>query len=385
MRTAREWVVSVSAVLALAAAVAVAVLAFSGRFDRVSTKLPPPRKVVLYTSVDDPIARAVVERFRLDMQIIVELVGDTEATKTTGLVQRLLAEKESPRADVWWSSEPMGTILLAREGVLAPMESPPYNIETGEAWPEEFKSPDGTWHAFAQRARVIGYNSRWVRATTTPMTLRDVVDPEWKGRVGIARPQFGTTRTHMAALVAWHGPELFREWLEALHANEVRLYDGNATIVRAIAMGEIDLGLTDTDDVWSGMRNAWPVAMNYEIVDERVLRTRGGQESPGGALRRPASAGLPSVGSLTIPNTVSIVKGGPNPVQAKILAEYLLSERTEIMLAQSEQHTMPIRPWISHSREFSTYVIPSPAAVDWERVADAMPEAMRICEEVLGR
>ncbi len=378
--------------IVLLGAIALAVFAFTGRWDRASVKRVAPRTVVLYTSVDDPIAQAVADRFREEMGIIVQIVGDTEATKTTGLVQRLEAEKDAPKADVWWSSEPLGTVLLARRGVLAPMESPLLDSDQHLAWPTQYKSADGTWHAIAQRARVIAYNSKWVKSTRSPTTLRDLANPDWKGRVGMARPQFGTTRTQMAALLSQHGPEVFRRWLEALKANDVRLYDGNSAVTRALGMGEIDVGLVDTDDVWAAQRNAWSVAMNYEaheVSADSMASTP--EESPGGALAHHSGASaaaaptMPGLGPLAIPNTVAIVKGGPHPREARVLAEFLLSARTEAMLSQMEQHTQPIRPWLASTPEMRSFVVPPSAPVNWDKVADAVPEAMKICEEVLGQ
>ncbi|MCC6429187.1 MAG: extracellular solute-binding protein [Phycisphaerales bacterium] len=382
-RTAREWAFGIGAVVVLLAAIVFAILAMSGRWDRAANKLPPPRTVVLYTSVDDPIAREIADRFRVEFGIIVEMVGDTEATKTTGLIQRLLAEKDNPRADVWWSSEPLGTVLLAKQGLLQPIESPPLDPANGTPWPAEFRAADGSWHAFAQRARVIAYNSRWIKSTDAPTTLRQLTAPALKGKVGIARPQFGTTRAHMAALAAMHGPVEFRRWLEALKANEVKLYDGNSAVARGLSMGEIDVGLTDTDDVWSAQLNAWPVAMHYEANESKVADGAGGrgEEAPGGASARTE---LPSLGAIVIPNTVAVLKGCPNPREARLLAEFLMSQQTEAMLAKTEQRTVPIRTYLMSDNERKAYVVPTPASVDWDRVAEALPEAMKICEEVLG-
>ena len=74
MRTARDWARSISAVIVLLGAVAAAIVAFTGRWDRAAIKLPPPRTVVLYSSVDDPIVSEVIARFRQEMGIIVEVV-----------------------------------------------------------------------------------------------------------------------------------------------------------------------------------------------------------------------------------------------------------------------------------------------------------------------
>src|SRR5947209_7594392 len=70
----------------------------------------PPEQVVLYTSVDQPIAASIIKDFELQTGISVILQTDTEATKSAGLAERLRAEKDNPQADVWWGNEIFHTI-----------------------------------------------------------------------------------------------------------------------------------------------------------------------------------------------------------------------------------------------------------------------------------
>src|SRR5262245_62724975 len=82
------------------------------------------QEVVVYTSVDDVFARPVTERFEQETGITVRLVPDTEETKSTGLLNRLIAEKERPQADVFWSGDPVRAAILKAKGVAAPYRSP---------------------------------------------------------------------------------------------------------------------------------------------------------------------------------------------------------------------------------------------------------------------
>src|SRR5262249_20297034 len=79
--------------------------------------------VVVYTSVDDVCARPVAEQFTKDTGIQVQIVPDTEETKSTGLLNRLIAEKSRPQADVFWSGDPVRAGILKKKGVSAPYES----------------------------------------------------------------------------------------------------------------------------------------------------------------------------------------------------------------------------------------------------------------------
>lgn len=319
-------------------------------------------QVVLYTSVDDFIVRPIIEQFERESGVKVMLVTDTEATKTTGLVERLRTERGAPRADVWWSSEALGTQILSRDGILEPF-IPRATSEFAQGWPGGLKAADGTWYGFAQRARVIVYSTNRFSKSTAPKTLRDLADGAHIGRIGIARPQFGTTRTHLAHLIASEGEEATRLWLANLVGNGVRIYDGNASVVRAVAFGEIDMGLTDTDDVIAGKANSWPIEMTFEVADRPNARI----------------SGLPSRGALVIPNTVAKVRGGPNPNQSTRLINSILSASTERALAQSTSGNIPIREALA--KELKITPIPAVAPVDPKALLEALPRADALANE----
>src|SRR5215207_1232261 len=76
-------------------------------------------EVVVYSSVDDVFARPICEQFQKQTGITVKLVPDTEETKSTGLVNRLIAEKKRPQCDVFWSGDPIRAAVLKARGVSA--------------------------------------------------------------------------------------------------------------------------------------------------------------------------------------------------------------------------------------------------------------------------
>ena len=90
------------------------------------------QEVVVYTSLDKVFSQPILEGFERKTGIKVKAVYDSEATKTTGLVNRLIAEKDSPRADAFWNSETGRTIVLKQKGVLAPYKSPQEELKGSE-------------------------------------------------------------------------------------------------------------------------------------------------------------------------------------------------------------------------------------------------------------
>ncbi len=309
-----------------------------------SNAQPPKPQVVLYSSIDDPILRPILGEFTKDTGIEVLVVGDTEATKTTGLVERLLSEKERPRADVWWSSEPLGTIRLAREGVLEKVELDWKARERPGGWErdsaqgggraggaiDDVRSADGLWWMVGLRRRAIV--TRIADAAATSASLKDLfsfdahaelMNARIAGRIGMARPQFGSTRTQLAWIGATWTREDLTNWLTRLRSSKVRLYDGNSSVTRALAQGEIDIGFTDSDDVAEGIREGWDLRMitTYEWAPRRTL-----DES------RDRYDGIVAAVRLELPTTVARVKAGPNPQSAARLIDWLISHRVEQLL-----------------------------------------------------
>ncbi len=370
----RQFTLASAAGLAAAAIPGSRLLARAGR-DRAGAR------VICYTSADSVYAKVLFAEFTKATGIAVDAVFDTEATKTTGLVQRLLNEKDgggASRADVWWSSEPFGTIKLARTGVLdettAPRAEEHMKQNGGSGWPANLRAADRTWYGFGSRARVIVYNTKFVEEKDAPRRLGQLLRPAFKDRIAIAKPQFGTTRGHFGALVALFGEERFEKWLIALKANGVRLMDGNASVVAAVARGECRVGLTDTDDVYSGQREGWPVAISWEHDDCRSLLPR----EPDGS----SDADLPGMGSMLIPSTVGLVKGGRNRAAAVEMVEFLLSPAAQRSLAQTESRNTPVDPEVR--KEFAQYDVRNPAELDLAAVAEKVDAAMVICSRVLG-
>ena len=127
-------------------------------------------EVVLYASLDEAYSRPLMDLFTEKTGITVRFNTDSEATKTTGLVTKILGEKARPRCDVFWNNEIVQTIYLKRSGCLTPFQS-----ESARDIPEAFKDPEGYWVGFAARARVIIYNKNRVKAPL-PVGLEDLLD-----------------------------------------------------------------------------------------------------------------------------------------------------------------------------------------------------------------
>ena len=289
-----------------------------------------PERLVVYCAHDSVYSEKILREFEKRTGVAVARVFDTEATKSLGLVERIVRERDAPRCDVFWNNEILGTMDLHGRGILLPYKGAGF-----ERIPAAFRDPDGHWVGFAARLRVWIVNTGKLGtcdAGAVAKALRGDLS-----RAAIAKPLYGTTLTHYSVLWDAWGADRLKAWHRDWRGRGVREVLGNATVKNLVARGVCDLGLTDTDDFFVAKDEGRPVAMLPVRVD-------------GGA-------------TICIPNTVAIIKGTGRVEQAKRLVDYLLSEECELALANSRSRQVPL------------------GAVDEERLPEEVRELAKLAAE----
>ncbi len=175
--------------------------------------------VVVYVSEDQIFSEPVLKDFEAETGIQIKPVYDTEEAKSTGTMNRLIAEKDNPQADVYWANEPIRAEVLKQRGISAPYISP-----NARDIPDVFKDPQGYWTGFSARARVFVVNNRVVKA---PQSVSAYTSPQWKGKAVIANPLFGTTTTQMAALFTLWGDEQAKAFMQKMKYNQIKISTDN--------------------------------------------------------------------------------------------------------------------------------------------------------------
>jgi len=311
------------------------------------------RTVTVYVSTDRVFSEPVLREYERRSGVKVNAVYDTEETKSTGLANRLIAEKPRPQADVFWSNEPVRTLVLKARAVLTPYRSP-----SADGIPAALIDPDGYWTGFSARIRVIAYNTKLVKPEEAPQSVFDLADPQWRGQVAIADPRFGSTSFHVAALYALAGDEKMDEFFRRLKANGVRVVDGNSVVRDLVARGEVKVGLTDTDDVNVAIEDGQPIGM--------VL---------------PDKEGL---GVPVMPNMVSLITNAPHPEEGRKLIDYLLSKDVERGLALSEAVQIPLHAGVPGPKNIPAIETFKPMTLDYAKAANRVEDVTSRLATILG-
>ena len=230
-------------------------------------------RVIVYCAQDQVFAEPILAAFERETGIQPRALFDSEAVKTVGLANRILAERRHPRCDVFWGNEELRTRQLASEDC--------------------FRSTNG-WTSFGYRSRRLVINTNHVTTRSAPKELLQLTNEVWRGKVALAYPQFGTTGAHFRALRQHWGEPVWESWCRALAANQPLLVDGNSVVVKMVGSGQAWVGLTDSDDIAAGQREGLPI-VGLPINEETLL----------------------------IPNTVAVLRRAPHGEAAQRLFDYL--------------------------------------------------------------
>jgi iron(III) transport system substrate-binding protein len=277
-------------------------------------------RVVLYCSVDSVFARPLIKKLEEKTGLQIDAIFDTEATKTAGLANKIRAEKQRPRADVFWSSALLQTLLMNEEGLLEDYKSP-----AAQDLPTHFRGEG--WAGVGVRGRII------VGQRTAGKTEPQLFDLKSQGQKldAISNPQFGTASDWVTAYGARHGQEKTLDYFKLLKSKGVQILPGNGDVATFVAANKIKSGVTDTDDYLAQIEKSKGDFYVVPTKTENVL----------------------------VPGAVSILKNSPNPENARKLFDAIVSAENEAALVKEMPGVFSLRQmnddpnWKSGKEDFS--------------------------------
>jgi len=257
-------------------------------------------KVTFYSGLIIPDTQAVGDAFRKKYPFIKFEYYRGSQRK---LMQKVLMEKKGRQrvADVVHSA---GALVNVYRKEHIPQKYVPPEAKN---WPKGFIDPEGYWVTYYNTYHCFVYNTRMVAEKDIPKSYEDLLDPKWKGKIGMANEWewFG-------GMLELMGHEKGLAYMKRLGAQEIRHYSGRTLATQLMASGE------------------FPIAKG---VFHRALQMQK-KKAPIQWLDFPT----PTLAAL---RCVMLHADAPNPNAGKLFINFLLSKEGQSILNRLDRH--PVR------------------------------------------
>ncbi|GED29766.1 extracellular solute-binding protein [Brevibacillus centrosporus] len=224
---------------------------------------------------------------------------------TNVLVNRMIAEKDNPMADLWYGGGGFLPFESAKDkGIITS-----YTPEAIKDWPEVqdgIKVRDKDWKWIGAEVFVLGfvYNTDLVKPEELPKTWDDLLDPKWKGKIQMPNPAASGTATLLVlSQLMEKGEEPGWEYFKKLVDQMSAMPDSGSAPTKAVAKGEALIGIGF--DFMAYENKAKGEKVDFIVPEKTPI----------------------------IVNPVSLVENGPNPDGGKAFIDYLLSKEGQQKLA----------------------------------------------------
>ena len=239
--------------------------------------------------------------------------------QTNAGVTYLRETRSKPEADIFWVSAPDAFQALKTDGLLEKY-SPPKEIMAkipAKIGTFPIHDPDGTFFGFAVSGYGLMWNKNYLQAhkLPAPKEWTDLANSKYFGHAVISAPsRSGTTHLTIEVILQAYGWE--KGWALLLNSggNMGTITERSFGVPEGVISGQYGIGVVIDFFGLSGIASGQPVDFAY-----------------------------PSLTSV-VPASVAIVKGGPNPDNARAFVNYLLSEAGQMVLFSPEIARLPVVP-----------------------------------------
>jgi iron(III) transport system substrate-binding protein len=209
---------------------------------------------------------------------------------TDKVLQRTLSESAARRYEVdaiHFGSPEMEA--LHREKILQPVASPYFNELIAGAVPAHRE-----WVATILSVWVQAYNTNIIKKQDLPKTYQDLLDPKWKGKLGIEvknQEWFSTVAEHLGGEP---GIKFFRDLVAR---NGISVWHGHSLLTNMVVSGEVPMALTVYNYLAEGAKQKG-APVNWFAIEPAVARS----------------------------NAIGIARRAPHPNAALLFYDYLITE-----------------------------------------------------------
>jgi iron(III) transport system substrate-binding protein len=230
--------------------------------------------------------------------------------------ERILSERNEPRADLLLTNSQLAIEALRPHGVFDP-----YEASVARAYDAWLRAEDYSWLSFTAWPRVAMINravlgddpARW------PQGLDDLADPRFRDVVACASLVEMTTVAFFAALRVAQGDAATEERLRRLRANGLRVYQSNLFTREALMKEPLAAALVNSSNAHVFHLEGNPVAEAWLDQGENEL------------------------GTHVEAHTVAVLAGCQHPEAARDFIDFLLSVEVQDLLARLYGET-PVNP-----------------------------------------
>lgn len=248
-------------------------------------------EVVFYSSLNNEQIKTLTERFQQKYGIKASFYRGT----SDRVLQRVTTEHKAGRhaVDVF-SSAGFQLQLMKENGLTAQ-----YVPAEAAAYDKGFKDADGHWVSVHSLLNTMAYNTDLVPASAAPKKLEDVLNPKWKGKLGI---DVGDAEWYVN-LQRMMGKEKAKAFLKGLAAQKVGLRNGHNLLAQLTAAGEFHIVLNTYAHIAARMKKQG--APIQWIFDEPVI---------------------------TFVHPIAVARHAPHPNAGRLFMSFVLSEEGQKML-----------------------------------------------------
>ena len=181
--------------------------------------------------------------------------------------------------------------------------------------PARYRDPDNFWTAHNEFVFTPAYNSDLIKEEDAPKSLDDLLDARWKGRmVWSAQPIASGAPGFIGLVLAARGETAGMDFLRKLALQGIAAPKVSARqVLDQVIAGEYALG---------------PHTFNHQSVIS--------------AAKGAPVAWIPASPAMAVLSVGAIVRGGPNPNAAKLLADFLFSDEGQKIFRDSDY--IPVDP-----------------------------------------
>ena len=310
------------------------------------------QEINVYSHRQPELLQPLVDAFTAETGIAVNV-----AFVDKGMAERLTAEGDRSPADLVMTVDIARLTQVVEAGVTQAVQSDVLEANI----PAALRDENDQWFGLTSRARIV-YASKDRVAPGEVTTYEDLADPKWKGRICIRSGTNDYNVALTAAVIAHHGEEAAKAWLEGVKANLARKPDGgDRDQVKAIAAGECDIAVGNT--YYIGQMLADP---EQKAAAEAVN------------ILFPTFA---DGGTHLNVSGVAMTKAAPNKDNALKFMEWLSGDAAQKIYAETN-YEYPVKPGVAKSDLVQSWGDFTADSKSLTEVATLRPAALKLIEEV---